>query len=188
MTKVMGIDCSSKTIGWSVLDVNGTSITFINAGYIKPPKDGTLFERLSQAKKEFTDIFKKYNPDQLALEDLIQFMSGASGAKTIIMLTQFNRMIGLTAFELLKDNPHLYSVMTIRHGLKFDKVLPKKDEIPELVAKHLKINFPYEYKKRKNKTGVASVMEESYDKADAVAVALYHCLKISNQLKSKTKK
>jgi hypothetical protein len=54
--------------------------------------------------------------------------------------------------------------------------------MPDLVSQHLGITFPYEY----NKKGKLKV--ESYDKADGIAVALYHTFALSGRVKSKTKK
>ena len=109
-------------------------------------------------------------------------MKGKSTAKTIIMLTTFNRMICLTSYDYLGSSPKLYSVMTIRHGLKTGKELPKKEEMPALVAQHLGITFPYEYNKKGN------IKVESFDKADGMAVALYHARFLAGMVKSKGKK
>jgi hypothetical protein len=91
-------------------------------------------------------------------------------------------MVGLLAFDYLKRSPELFNVMSIRHGLKLDKDLPKKEDMPELVAQHLGISFPYEYnKKGKSKT-------ENEDKADAIAVALYYAFILSGKIIRKQKK
>jgi Holliday junction resolvasome RuvABC endonuclease subunit len=176
---IIGWDISSTTTAYCALSIENNNIEYIDSGYIKPPKKGSIFERLNYTKKEVMLILQKYKPDEIAIEDIIQFMSGASGAKTIIMLTQFNRMIGLACYEYLKSNPELYSVMTIRHGLKLNKLLPKKESMPDLVSKHLGIIFPFEYGKK------GAINITSYDKADAIAVALYHSLKLLNKLGSK---
>jgi hypothetical protein len=91
-------------------------------------------------------------------------------------------MICLTAYDYLGKSPTLYSVMTIRHGLKTGKDLPKKEEMPALVAQHLGITFPYEYNKK------GGIKVESYDKADGVAVALYHARTLAGLVKPKGKK
>jgi hypothetical protein len=109
-------------------------------------------------------------------------MAGKSTAQTIIMLTTFNRMTGLLCYDYLGHSPKLYSVMTIRHGLKLNKIFPKKEQMPELVAKHLGITFPYET----NKKGKIKV--ENYDKADGMAVALYYAFVLSGRVKAKGKK
>jgi Holliday junction resolvasome RuvABC endonuclease subunit len=184
MTKrVLGFDVSSTTIGYCVLDIeDNNDIHLIVADYLKPLKKGSIIERIVDTRDKIQTIITKAKPDYIGIEDIIQFMQGKSTAKTIIMLTTFNRMIGLCAYDYLKKSPELFSVMTIRHGLKTDNVFPKKEDMPELVAKHLGITFPYEV----NKKGKVKV--ESFDKADGVAVALYYAFVLTEKIKRKGKK
>lgn len=188
MSKVLGIDCSSTTIGYCVLEIDELSgkIDFISASYLKPIKKGTIIERIVDTRNKLNDIINKVKPDYIGIEEIIQFMQGKSTAKTIIMLTTFNRMTCLLAHDFLKKSPELFSVMTIRHGLKTDKVLPKKEDMPELVAKHLGITFPYVYKTSKKKGKTIAV--ESGDIADGVAVALYYSFVLTGKIKRKAKK
>ena len=58
--------------------------------------------------------------------------------------------------------------MSIRHKIKKDKKIPKKEEVPERVAQILGIDFPYKLNKLKN------IAKENEDMADAIAVALCH--------------
>lgn len=183
MKKILGFDVSSTCIGYSYLeaDENSGKIKFISCNYIKPIKKGTIIERLANTRDKIINILETIEPDIIAIEDIIQFMSGASTAKTIITLTSFNRMIGLLSHDYLSRSPEMYNVMTIRHGLKLEKNLPKKEDMPELVSKHLNIKFPYE----KNKNG--KIKTENYDMADGVAVALYSALLLTNKIKKKKK-
>lgn len=183
MKRILGFDVSSSTIGYCVLDITDQNeIIFVNANYLKPLKTGSIIERIVDTRNKIQAIIDKVKPDEIGIEDIIQFMQGKSTAKTIIMLTTFNRMIGLCAYDYLKKSPELFSVMTIRHGLKTGKDLPKKEDMPELVAQHLRITFPYET----NKKGKIKV--ENYDKADGIAVALYYALVLSGKVKRKGKK
>ncbi len=183
MTRVLGFDVSSTTIGYCVLNIDDNNqIHFEYASYLKPAKKGSIIERIVDTRNKIQSIIEKVQPDYIGIEDIIQFMQGKSTAKTIIMLTTFNRMIGLCAYDYLKKSPDLFSVMTIRHGLKTGKDLPKKEDMPELVAKHLGITFPYEH----NKLGKVKV--ESFDMADGVAVALYYAFVLTGKAKRKGKK
>lgn len=184
MKRILGIDCSSTTIGISVLEVdtNINTIKFISCTYIKPIKTGSITDRIVNTRDKIRKIIEKEKPDVICIEDIIQFMKGKSTAQTIIMLTTFNRMVCLLAYDYLQVSPTLFNVMSIRHGIKKNKELPKKEDIPELVAEHLNINFPYEV----NKKGTKKV--ENYDMADSIAVALYHALLITGKIKKKGKK
>jgi Holliday junction resolvasome RuvABC endonuclease subunit len=180
--RILGIDVSSTTIGYCVLDIKDNNIEFVNAGYLKPLKTGSIIERIVDTRDKIKKIIEDVKPDHIGIEDIIQFMQGKSTAKTIIMLTTFNRMIGLCAFDYLNKSPELFNVMSIRHGLKLNSNLPKKEDMPELVSKHLGITFPYEY----NKKGKIKV--ENFDKADGMAVALYFAKLLTGQIKRKGKK
>ena len=180
--KVIGFDVSSTTIGWSVLEYTASSMKLLDSGYIKPIKKGTIIERIVHTRDIVEKLIAKHKPDFIGIEDIVQFMKGKSTAQTIIMLTTFNRMIGLCAYDYLKKTPELISVMTIRHGLKTSKELPKKEDMPDLVAKHLGITFPYET----NKNGKVKV--ENYDRADGIAVGLYYTMLLRGLIKRKGKK
>lgn len=181
MARILGIDCSSQTIGYCLIETNNDEIKYITSGVHKPQKKGTISEKLAFTRNFFKTLFVDLKPDIIAIEEIIQFMKGKSTAKTIIMLTAFNRMLCLSAFDFLNKNPELHSVMSIRHGIKETKVLPKKEEIPKLVASRLNIEFPFIL----NKKGHIAV--ESYDRADGIAVALYQAMISTNKLKKKTK-
>lgn len=172
--KVLAFDVSTTTIGYCCLDV-GDEIKFVDCGFYKPIKKGNIFERLDKTKTDILEIIKRYNPDSIAIEDIIQFMKGHSGAKTIIGLSVINRTVGLTAFNYLKHPPELYSVLQIRHGIRRaagQKKLPAKEELPEIMEKLLNIKFPWLYNNKGN------VKAESYDMSDAVCCAYFHALKI----------
>src|ERR1035437_285134 len=124
MTKkiIMGFDISSTTTAYAVLEVDEKTkdIKFIKADYIKPIKDGTIIERLADTKDKIQKIINDTKPDIIAIEDIVSFIRNKSTARTVIVLTSFNRMIGLLAYDFLKKSPELISVLSIRHGLKID--------------------------------------------------------------------
>jgi len=182
MKRVIGFDVSSSCIGYSVLDYDETNCKLFDSGYLNPLKTGTIVERIVDTRNKIKVIINRYKPDDIGIEEIIQFMKGKSTAKTIIMLTTFNRMICLCAHDYLGKSPQLFSIMTIRHGLKFGKELPKKEDMPELVSKHLGITFPYEI----NKNGKLKV--ENYDRADGIAVGLYYTFLLMGKIIRKGKK
>jgi Holliday junction resolvasome RuvABC endonuclease subunit len=174
--RILGLDASSRTIGYSIIEYNEKTdkTKLLKCSFVKPPKDGNLFERLKRTQDMIISILEEYKPDTIAIEDIAKFMAGASTANTIITLATFNRAVGLACYNFLGKPPLLFNVLKIRHGIKINKVFPKKEDIPELVAKHLKIKFPYIYKTNK-RTKIEKIAEESYDAADSCAVA-YFCL------------
>lgn len=181
--RIIGFDCSSTTVGWCLLNWDDVTndIKYINASYVKPIKTGSIIERIADTRDKINKIIKDSEPDYIAIEDIIKFMKGKSSAQTIIMLTTFNRMIGLISYDYLGRLPELFSVMSIRHGLKLNKIFPSKEDMPDLVAHHLGITFPYEYGKK------GALKVENFDKADGVAVALYCAFLLSGKIKRKKK-
>lgn len=177
--KVAGFDVSSSTIGICFLDIDdGYNITPSLITYYKPPQKENILDSLYETKQFITTIIKEQAPTHIAIEQIIQYMEGASSANTIIKLTSFNRLIGMIAYEYLGYAPELYSVLAIRHGIKLTKKLPAKEDLPKIIEKRLKIKFPYIYKQYKRKTNKKTIAPETYDQSDAVAVALYYTLKL----------
>src|SRR5690606_31545725 len=167
MKTIIGLDVSSKTIGWSVITIDAkNNLKKKASGYIKPIKTNDPIYNIASTRDKIIDLFKKYKPDYIGIEDIIKFMKGGSTATTIITLTTFNRMISLAAYDYLGESPNLFNVLSIRHGIKIEN-LPKKEEIPELVSHHLNYKFDYELDKNGNKR------EENFDEADGIAVGLY---------------
>jgi len=174
--KILGLDVSSTTIGVALLDCNSKKATLVVGSYYKPPKGKrTIYERLSETKASVKKWVDGYQPDFIVIEDILLYMGGKKGrrksnAQTITTLAIWNRMVGLTSFEASGKNPYLLSVEEIRKILKLDKHIPKKEEMPELVAKHLGMDFPWvKYYNIKKKL---ANRKENFDIADAVAVAL----------------
>lgn len=183
MSKVLGFDVSSTTIGYCVLELDDLTkeIKLSHLNYFKPTKNGSIIDRIVDTRNKILSIIDTYKPDYIGIEDLIKFMP-KSTATTVIMLTTFNRMVCLSCYDYLGRGPELFNVATIRAGLKIDQARPKKEDMPELVAKHLGIIFPYET----NKKGKIKV--ENYDKADGMAVALYYAFLLVGKVKRKGKK
>jgi Holliday junction resolvasome RuvABC endonuclease subunit len=179
--KILGIDVSSTTTGICVLLLNEETkeISFDSVTYLKPSHDGNILDRLEDTRIKMKKIIEDINPDYIAIEDIITFLRKKSSANTIITLAVFNRMIGILAYQQIGRAPELYNVLSIRHGLKLTPKFPEKEEMPEIVASHLGIKFPWEF----NKKGNPKV--ESYDKADAMAVALFHAFCLVGRCKVK---
>lgn len=180
MAIVMGFDVSSSCIGWSVLEIDDNkNIKLIHADYLIPIKHENIIERLVDTRNRIKSIIEQYKPDHIGIENIISFMKGSSTANTIQILTTFNRCICLLAYDYLNKTPELFNVMSIRHGLKLNKILPSKDSMPELVSQHLGVKFNYEL----NRKGKIKV--ENYDKADGIAVGLYYSMILTDKIKKK---
>lgn len=174
----MSFDVSSSVVGYAVFEIKKSDIKLLHSGTFKPSKRSHLFENLKSLRDDINQLFREHKPDKVAIEDIAQFMPKVSSANTIITLALYNRTVGLAAYEFLDEAPELFSVMTIRHGLKQTKELPKKEEIPQLVESLLGVTLPIRYKKS------GAIRPELYDEADAIAVGLYCAYKLTNKLDS----
>jgi Holliday junction resolvasome RuvABC endonuclease subunit len=158
----MGLDISTTTIGIAVTD--GYNLLYLD--HYKPDHSITELKRLLKAREHVLNIADQFGVEEFAVEEYIQYMKGGSGAKTIIPLALMNRTICLGIYERYNRYPNIISVLSVRHALKKTKELPQKEEMPELVASILGIDFPWEYSKK------SKLIVENYDRADALAVAL----------------
>ena len=183
---ILGFDVSSETIGYTILSVDDSNnISLSEMSYIKPIKDDNIIISLADTRDRIKEIIDRIKPDYIAIEEIVSFMKGKSTAATIVKLTAFNRMVGLLAYDYLKSPPTYYNVLSIRHGIKENKLLPQKEALPALVEKLLGITFPYELSKK------GKIIVENYDKCDACCVALkfaYDLTGITELRKKKGKK
>lgn len=190
MTRIMGLDISTTTIGIAIIDFNKNGkVTPRYIDYYKPikgkieDKEIDSLNMLSEAKKYIQSIIIKYQPTNIGVEDYIRFMKGGSGSATIIPLANLNRTICLSVFEQFPDIPlHICNVMSIRTRIKKSCnliALPEKKQLPEILEKELKIKIPCPVKDTRKGQ---KIMDEYYDMTDAISVCFY-CYKLLNEKK-----
>lgn len=169
--RVMGLDASTTTVGIAIIDDKDDCFHLVYLNHYSPHDFGeSELDRLRNTKAHVLSLIDGYSVDQLAIEEFIQFLKGGSGAKTIIPLALMNRTLCLGYYEKYNKLPDILSVLKIRHTLKRSKQLPKKEDMPDLVASYLAIDFPWIEKINRKKEVVK--IPENYDRADAIAVAL----------------
>lgn len=176
MKTILGIDCSSSTIGWAYMGVDGETIKLLAHGHIKPPlkKDTSLIERLDVVSKEIEILCSKLNPDISIVEEITQFMKGKTSANTIITLAVFNRAVALQLYRSTKKVPLFLLPISIRTRIKrfLGRAEPiDKEEVPTILQNYFGETFfnIVGYKQRGKNKGQPIV--ETYDEADAVAAA-----------------
>lgn len=166
---VLGLDCSSSTVGWGLVGC-GTDGTFalLAHGHIKPldSKHG-LFERLDDLFERIGQLCETLSPTHVALEDIFTYVKGKSTAKTITILAAFNRVAGLSVHRK-NGGVLLYSVNRVRPLIrKAYSVTAKieKQQLPDLVRRFLEPGFGDILDKNGN------VSKITYDESDGIAVA-----------------
>jgi Holliday junction resolvasome RuvABC endonuclease subunit len=175
MNKVIGLDISSATVGWSLFEYNDKEYTLMEYGHIKPPpsKSGSLAFRASSYMDEISKLFLEKKPDSVAIEAYAsKFSPGRSSARTIIVLAVFNELTSVSSIKSIGVEPSSYAVATIRSMLSKESgtKITSKDESFDFVKNNFK-----KFKVRFKRTG--RIKDESGDEADAIAVALTHILK-----------
>lgn len=168
---ILGLDISSETIGWAIL--NGEDL--IDYGFIKPNKKGSIEERLHSSIVEIDEIYNKYKPNIISVEEISKFMEGFSQANTIITLTTFNRVICYHLFVLSGIPPLRFMPATIRSKIRKRynrKNKLKKDDVCALLKEKFSIKtYTYVPKSGKNRGQIVE-RKENKDITDAIAVAL----------------
>jgi len=183
---IMGLDASSSTIGISIIKIEDEKPILIYVDHYKPPKKGSIFERLATIKKYILSKFDEFSPDEVIIEEFIQFLKGSSGASTIIILALVNRTIGLTLYEYSEKEPIMVNVNTVRSVIRPENYIGRvmKESVPEVVEGILGIKLEKLYGKK------GKFLDENYDRADSIAVGLSYILSnsVEKSIKKKTKR
>lgn len=173
-TSILGLDCSSTTVGWGLVVLNKNP-TLVAHGHIKPLDSKYRdIERLDDIYRKIGKLCIDIRPSCVAVEDVFLFMKGKSTARTITLLAAFNRIISLAAYHEVGEI-NWYSVHDIRsliskqYNIKIDK-----ESMPDAIMAHLEAGF----KPVKNKKGIMA--KETYDEADGIAVAWAHAICVKN--------
>lgn len=149
--KILGIDPGYAIIGYGVIDTNKNNAV-IDYGVITTPKEDSISVRLSNIEKALIMLFERYQPDQVAVEELFYFRNQT----TVIPVAEARGVILLTAQKYC-GNIYEYTPMQIKQALT-GHGRAEKAQVQFMV---------------KNILGLTSIPKPD-DAADALAVALTH--------------
>ncbi len=79
--RIIGVDPGLVSTGWGVIELRGTSLSFLGCGTISPKKDLPLSERLLVLHRELTAIIAQHAPTHSALEETFVTANGSSTLK-----------------------------------------------------------------------------------------------------------
>lgn len=158
--KILGIDPGTGRLGWAVLETQSLKAKsknynnipkLISCGLIETPANTKLDKRLKIIFEELGSVIKKYNPDELAIEELffvknVKTAISVSHARGVAMLTS-----SLKNLEIYEYKPNVIKLAIAGYGHA------SKDQIVKMLKLHLK---------------GCSIKQD--DTADAIAVALCH--------------
>lgn len=150
---ILGFDPGIATLGYGVISTDKkTSPQVVDYGVVLTPKDLNLAERLVMLEKGVLQIIEKYNPEEIAVEELFF----AKNVKTGIAVAHARGVILLTAMKKC-GKIFEYTPLQIKQALTgYGRA--DKNQIQQMVKTMLKLNK----------------IPKPDDAADALAVALAH--------------
>jgi crossover junction endodeoxyribonuclease RuvC len=110
--RVLGIDPSVKSTGYSVLEYQNDSYSVLKYGVIKPPRKKDFHHKINDIKCAIEEIIQEYDPEEVAIENPFY----AQNIKTAITLGQVR---GATLIAVAAQNRPLfeYSPLEIKKAV-----------------------------------------------------------------------
>lgn len=69
IVRILGIDPGLRNTGWGVIDVEGTRLSFVACGTIKPDDKADTAERLKAIYDGLLNVLANFKPDEAAVEE-----------------------------------------------------------------------------------------------------------------------
>lgn len=150
--RILGIDPGTATVGWGVLEIEGSRMTPIAYGHITTSPKLPLQERIAEIARDLREISRAHHPDEASVEKIFFFKN----QKTIIAVSQARGAILLT-LETLGIRLFEYTPLQVKQSLTgYGRAEKKQMQI--MVKSILKL----------------SEIPKPDDVADALALALCH--------------
>lgn len=150
--RILGIDPGTATVGWGVLEVNGSTMAAIAYGHISTSPALPLSERIAEISRDLREIAKRYTPSEASVEKIFFFKN----QKTVIAVSQARGAILLT-LQTLGIRLSEYTPLQVKQSLTgYGRAEKKQMQI--MIKSILKL----------------SEIPKPDDVADALALALCH--------------
>ncbi|WP_108459558.1 crossover junction endodeoxyribonuclease RuvC [Devosia naphthalenivorans] len=150
-TRIIGIDPGLRRCGWGVIETAGNRLSFVAAGTVTPPIEGSLAERLALLFAGLGEVLERFAPDEAAVEET--FVN--SGPRSALILGQARGVALLT--------PAVRSIEVSEYATN----LVKKSVVGTGHADKSQIQLMV-------KTLLPAANFKGADAADALAVAICH--------------
>ncbi len=150
--RVLGIDPGTAIVGWAILEEKGSSVKAIAYGHISTSPENSTSHRLLEVACDLSEIIKKYQPEEAAVEDLFFFKN----LKTVMKVSQARGAILLT-LEQFCVSIFEYTPLQVKQALTGYGRAEKK-QIQLMVKNILKLKE----------------IPKPDDTADAIAIGLCH--------------
>lgn len=149
--KILAIDPGLNNTGWGVINQNGNHLTYEASGLIKTKPKESLSQRLAVIFREIEQVIKRYQPDEVAIEET--FVN--SSPKDTLKLGQARGVAlvvpSIYGYQVAEYAPNKIKKSIVGNGHA------SKEQIQHMV----KILLP-------------KAQFQSSDEADALAIAITH--------------
>ena len=155
--RIVGIDCGTERTGFGVIDTDGRSHQFVNAGVIRTKPTEPLEKRLHLIADELRSVIRVYSPEAIAVEEVFH----AINAKSALKLAHVRGVAFLLAAEagiaVSEYSPLEVKISVVGYGRA------EKQQVQMMVLSLLGIGRQF----------------ESFDATDALAVAICHATQVN---------
>jgi len=152
MSRVLGLDLSTISSGWSVLELINNQIKIVDYGVINPPETLNQTATFGFIADNIGILLKAFQPKDLIIEDTFF-------GKDVTVLKKLSRIAGQVQYmwwTKQRKEPYFYMAMTVRKSFPGLQGNSKKPEIVEAVNKQFKLRL------------------KDHNIADAIVVAYHH--------------
>jgi crossover junction endodeoxyribonuclease RuvC len=150
--KILGIDPGTQVAGYGVVEKIGSNIISIDYGSIKANKNQTFAQRLLTIHCKIMDIILKYQPDEMAIEEVFY----SKNIKSAIRIGEGRGIVFLCAAAA--NIPITEYAATVIKKAVVGNGNAKKEQVQEMVK--IILNLPE--------------IPEARDASDALAIAICH--------------
>lgn len=171
---ILGLDVSTSTIGYSILDSEGN---MLELGFLSLKKAKNLLVKAEMYEELLLRLKSKYSFSRVFIEEAFQrYSRGMSSARTITLLAAFNGIIQYANYKLLRITPELISVSAARKLCNIPVQSKKKagkdvkEQVFEWVDKRLGYEWPTKILRNGPRRGKEIMLPETRDMADAWVV------------------
>lgn len=148
---MMGIDPGSRSLGYGIVETDGSGFRYVSSGRIVPGPDNPLHSRLAELYEGLRGVISEFGPSEVVVEKIFF----AKSVKSSLSLGHA-RGVALLAAASAGLKVHEYSALAVKKAVTgYGKA--EKGQVQEMVKRILDIRSAL-----------------SPDGADALALALCH--------------
>ena len=149
--RIIGIDPGLRRCGWGIIEAVDNRLSFVAAGTLTPPVDGSLASRLAVLAEGLSAVLDEHRPDEVAVEET--FVN--AGPRSALILGQARGVVLVT--------PALRGLLVAEYAAN----LVKKSVVGTGHADKTQIALMV-------KTLLPTAVVKGADAADALAIAICH--------------